>query len=240
MSFHVPRDESGVVRDVLDAIIGVLEIALAAIVVRHLWRVHKGSPWLAVLTAFFLVRGGDRLLAAFTARGEQALALVLDALLLLVLALLLVTMERVVRGLELAEDGARVREKEYARALADYRRLVRHRLATPLTAIFGSVRFLRELDPGEDALRDELLDTVERETTRLKSVCLEPDDQLRPEERELRPRPHLSEGSRVEGSENYGSALPERWRASESALPRCSTLAVEVSGCGREDGQEWP
>ena len=178
-------------REVFDALIGGFEIALAAIVLRHLWRFRRGFPWLVALTAFFAVRGADRLTSAFTERGAQTLGFVLDALLLLVLGLLLVTMERVVRGLELAEDAARIREGEYGRALADYRRLVRHRLATPLTAIFGSVRFLRELDPQDETLRSKLLETLEQEAVRLKSLCLDPADELRPEERDLRPRPNL-------------------------------------------------
>ena len=178
-------------RGLFDGLIGGFELALAAIVLRHLWRFRRGFPWLVVLTAFFAVRGADRLTSAFTGRGTQTLGFVLDALLLLVLGLLLVTMERVVRGLELAEDAARIRESEYSRALADYRRLVRHRLATPLTAILGSVRFLRELDPQEEALHSELLETLEQETLRLESLCLDPDDELRPEERDLRPRPNL-------------------------------------------------
>ena len=171
--------------------IGGFELALAATVLRHLWRFRRGFPWLVALTAFFGVRGADRLTSAFTGHATQTLGFVLDGLLLLVLGLLLLTIERVVRGLELAEDAARVRESEYSRALTDYRRLVRHRLANPLTAILGSVRFLRELDSQEESLRGELLETLERETVRLESLCLEPDDELRPEERDLRPRPNL-------------------------------------------------
>jgi signal transduction histidine kinase len=185
------------VRQILDGLIGGFEIVLAVIVLRHLWRFRRRFAWLVVLTTFFLVRGVDRITIAFTGRGAQSFGFVLDALLLLVLSLLLVTMERLVRGLELAEDAARLREQEYERALTHYRRLVRHRLANPLTAIFLCIRFLRELAPGEATLRSELLETLDRETERLKSVCLDPDDELNPEERDLEPHPKLGSQSRL-------------------------------------------
>ena len=191
-------------RQILDGLIGGFEIVLAITVLLHLWRFRRGFPWLVVLTSFFVVRGGDRITVAFTGRGEQTFGFVLDALLLGVLALLLITMERVVHSLELAEDAARLREQEYQRALADYRRLVRHRLANPLAAIFGSVRFLQELGPEEAELRRELLETLERETVRLKAVCLEPNDALNPEERGLRPEPNL--GPADSSNERPGTA----------------------------------
>jgi signal transduction histidine kinase len=201
------------VRQILDGLIGGFEIVLAVIVLRHLWRFRRGFPWLLVLTTFFLVRGIDRITIAFTGRGAQSFGFVLDALLLLVLSLLLVTMERVVRGLELAEDAARLREQEYERALAHYRRLVRHRLANPLAAIFGCVRFLRELAPAETRLRGQLLATLEQETERLKSICLDPDDEPNPEERDLQPRPNLDSAIRD------GGVAPGKARAPVDAEP---------------------
>lgn len=175
----------------LDATIGTAEIVLAVMVLRSVWGVRRHALWFVVLAFFFVVRGVDRFVDAFTSRGADAVGLALDASLLVVLVLLLAASERVVRGLELAEDAARFREAEYRRALADYRRLTRHRLATPLTAIIGSVQFLRELRPDEKDLRADLLDTLERESLRLKSLSLDPYDALRPDERELRPSPEL-------------------------------------------------
>jgi signal transduction histidine kinase len=179
----------------LDLAIGGLEIILAATVLRQFWRFRRGFPWLVVLTSFFMLRGADRVAGAFTGDAARTFGFALDAVLLLVLVLLLFTIGRVVRGLEFAEDAALLRESEYRRALADYRRLVRHRLATPLTSILGSVRFLQELEPSELGLREQLLQTLEREAIRLKSVCLDPADELKAEERDLRPRPNI--GSEV-------------------------------------------
>lgn len=179
----------------LDLAIGGLEIILAATVLRQFWRFRRGFPWLVVLTSFFMLRGADRVARAFTGDAARTFGFALDAVLLLVLVLLLFTIGRVVRGLEFAEDAALLRESEYRRALADYRRLVRHRLATPLTSILGSVRFLQELEPSELGLREQLLQTLEREAIRLKSVCLDPADELKAEERDLRPRPNI--GSEV-------------------------------------------
>jgi signal transduction histidine kinase len=88
--------------------------------------------------AFFLLRGIDRIVVAFADEGPATLGFLLDALLVAVLTLLLFAMERVVRGLELALDAARFQEREYRRALLDYRTLVRHRLANPLTAILAA------------------------------------------------------------------------------------------------------
>ena len=120
----------------------------------------------------------------------EAVDVALDALILLILALLVLTIDRVVQGFELALDAALYREREYQRALRDYRRLVRHRLATPLTSILGIVRLMQEQAPTGE-VRETLLQTLEHEALRLKAVSLDPADELRPEERNLRPQPDL-------------------------------------------------
>lgn len=176
---------------IVDSAIGAFEVTLAAVLLRHIWRFKRGSPWIVVLAIFFIVRGVDRMGLAWTGHEPQTLSIALDGLLLLVLMLLLLTIERVARSLALAESEARRREYEYSRALRDYRRLVRHRLATPLTTIFGSVRFLQELSPDQQELRAELLEMLEQEAVRLNSICLDPDDELRADERGLEPRPQL-------------------------------------------------
>jgi signal transduction histidine kinase len=199
-----------VTNSALDLTIGGLEIILAVTVLRQFWQFRRGFPWLVVLTSFFMLRGADRVAGALTDDAPQTFGFALDAVLLLVLVLLLFTIGRVVRDLEIAEDAALMREREYRRALADYRRLVRHRLATPLTSILGSVRFLRELEPTELGLREQLLETLEREAVRLECVCLDPADELRAEERDLRPRPNIgpelgasSRGERAEASSGW-------------------------------------
>jgi signal transduction histidine kinase len=178
-----------VIADAFDLLIGTLEVALALIVLRHVWRFRGSSPWLMALIAFFLLRGLDRIFLGFADQEPATLGLLLDALLVAVLVLLLVAIERVVHGLELALDAARFREREYRRALVDYRRLVRHRLANPLSVIIGSVRALQELETNDPELRRELLENVGREAKRLESVSLDPHGELRAEESGLRPQP---------------------------------------------------
>jgi signal transduction histidine kinase len=167
--------------------VGVLQIALALVIGRRLGRLGHQFPWLGVLTVFFALRGVTRLAESASGHRIDALAEPVDILLLVALVLLIVGFDRTIRGLLLAEDAARYREQEYARALADYRRLARHRLANPLTAIRGGVSALSTL-PLDDERRDELLAMIEREAARLEHVALDPAPSS-PEESTLHPRP---------------------------------------------------
>jgi hypothetical protein len=88
--------------DALNLAIGCLEFVLAVVVVRHVWRFRRGFPWLIALTAFFLLRGVDRVLVAFAEKEPAVLGVLVDALVLLILVLLVFAMERLVHGLELA------------------------------------------------------------------------------------------------------------------------------------------
>jgi signal transduction histidine kinase len=172
---------------VLSLLIGCLQILLAVVAVGELGRYARAFPWLAALTVFFSLRGAMRIYAAFSGSVPEALAVPVDVLLLVVLALLIFGLDQTARGLQLAENEALYREEEYARALADYRRLARHRLATPLTVLRSGITALRslDLDPRQ---RQEVLDALERESRRLEEVALEPEP-LSPEERSLEPRP---------------------------------------------------
>jgi signal transduction histidine kinase len=181
-----------VIGSALDVLIGALEAVLALAVLLHLWRFRRGFPWLVAVIAFFLLRGVDRGVVAFVGDEPATLGFLLDALLVGVLVLLLVGMERVVRGLELALDAARFREAEYRRALVDYRTLVRHRLANPITSIIGSVRTVRQLSAHDQELRDELLEILDRQARRLEGISLDPRDELTAEERALQPQPRDS------------------------------------------------
>jgi signal transduction histidine kinase len=176
---------------VFDFAIGVLEVALGAIVLAQLWRFRRGFPWLIALTSFFFLRGADRIAVAVSGSMPTLLGSLVDPLIVVVLLLLLFSMGRIIRSLELAEEAAQLREREYARALVDYRRLARHRLATPLTAILGSARFLQELDPKDVALRSELLEIMEEAARRLEQVSLDPGSELAADERSLRPIPSV-------------------------------------------------
>ncbi len=175
--------------DALDVAIGSLELMLGGVVLAHLWRFGRGFPWLVALTCFFALRGIDRIVVGAFGAARDLLGLLIDPLIVTVLVLLLVSIERVVRELEAAEDSAKLREREYERALLDYRRLARHRLATPLTAVIGSVRMLLELGPDESELRAELVEILEGAVVRLERVSLDPRGELAPDERSLRPSP---------------------------------------------------
>ena len=175
--------------------VGILQVALALAIGRRLGRLGREFPWLGVLTVFFALRGVTRLAETAAGRRVDSLAEPVDALLVVALVLLIVGFDRTIRGLLLAQDAARYREQEYARALADYRRLARHRLANPLTAIRGGVSALRTL-PLDDDGRDELLAMIEREALRLENVALEPTTRA-PEESTLHPQPRVKHAASV-------------------------------------------
>ncbi len=172
----------------LSLLIGSLQLILALVVGRQLGRYGRAFPWLAALTVFFALRGVMRIYASFAGEAPEALAASVDVLLIVALLLLIAGVDRTARGLRLAENEALYREDEYARALADYRRLARHRLANPLTVIRGGVVALRSFPDLDADQRDELLDAMERETRRLETIALEPQPQS-PEEELLEPRP---------------------------------------------------
>ena len=172
-----------------DSLIGCLEIVLAAAVLRHLWQFRRGFPWLVPLIAFFLLRGIDRVVVAFLVDEPATLSFVLDALLVAVLVLLVIGIDHLVSGLEIALDAAREQADEYRRALADYRTLARHRLANPMTTIIGGVHTLRELGTTDPGMQNELMEMIDQAARRLEQISLEPTDELSTEERDLRPQP---------------------------------------------------
>lgn len=180
----------GAVRTVLSFTLGGLELGLALVVLRHLARFGRTFPWLTALMAFFLLRGIDRIYLGFVSSSDYRVDLLLDALLLLVVALLALALDKTVRALRAAEEAALHRRWEYARALGHYRALTRHRLANPLAAIHGSITALRDLPSLDDETRVDLLNTAEKQVRRLEEVALEP-TVCSQEEETLRPRPSL-------------------------------------------------
>jgi signal transduction histidine kinase len=178
--------------DFVNVVVGVLQLVLAGVVLRHLGRFGRAYPWLALLMAYFMLRGVDRIYTAFVGVGEEAFSLFSDAVLVIVLVMLIVGIRRTVSGLRFAEDSAHLREVEYQRALSDYRVLARHRLANPLTAVLGGITTLRDMPDLDPETRDELLAQMEAAAQQLERVSLDPKAES-PEERSLEPSPRLEQ-----------------------------------------------
>ena len=171
----------------LSLVIGLFQFVLAVVAALQLGRYGRAFPWLIALSVFFVLRGGMRIYAAFAGSAPETFAVAVDVLLLVALVLLIAGLEQTARGLKLAENEALYGKEEYSRALVDYRRLARHRLANPLTVLRGGITALRSLDlnPRE---RDEVLDALEDACRKLEHVALDPQP-LSPEERGLEPKP---------------------------------------------------
>lgn len=174
--------------DAVNLVLGVLYLVLAAIVLRHIGRFGRAYPWLGALTFFFLFRGAERVYAALT--ESDRLGIVADMLLIVVVILLIFGIDKTVNALRSAQDEAAYRREEYARALADYKRLARHRLANPITAVLGSIATLKDMPDLDSDTRRQLLDAAETEARRLEQVALDPES-LSDEEHMLVPRPQL-------------------------------------------------
>ena len=116
------------------------------------------------------------------------LAALVNALVVVVLVLLLFWIRRMIRVLRSAVEDAVLRRTEYERALADYRHLMRHRIANPLTAVRGGLQSLRELPDLSRDERLQLLETVQAAARRLEWIALDPAPRST-EEKQLEARP---------------------------------------------------
>ncbi len=174
--------------DVVNLALGALQVVLALVVLRHIGRFGRTFPWLAALMLFFLVRGIERIYTGVS--DSERFGIVVDLLILLVVVLLIVGLDQTVSALRTARDEADLRRSEYDRALVDYRRLARHRLANPITAIRGSVTTLRELPDLDAETREALLRAVDEEAARLETIALDP-EVASAEERGLDPQPRV-------------------------------------------------
>jgi signal transduction histidine kinase len=175
----------------LDLAIGGLEAVLALVLMAGVRSFRRTAPLLAAFAAFFALRAGERLITGVSGNDSGSLSLGVDLVVGGILVVLVFTVAEMFGGLELTWRAARWREREYERALTDYRRLARHRIANPLAAIVGSAQALRELPNLEPETRRELVDAIIREAKRLEAISLEPHVELALEEQGLEPEPRL-------------------------------------------------
>ena len=182
----------------LSLVVGVAHLALGALLLRSVRRRASRFPWLVALAAFFLVRGLDRVIHALHA-PPPFVGQVADAFVIVALALLFFGLGRTIAALETAYEDAELRRREYARALHDYRQLLRHRLANPLAAIRGGIATLRDIDGLDDAARSQLLQMLDEQALRLQRLSLDP-LHSGPEERFLHAVPELNDEARAEAS----------------------------------------
>jgi signal transduction histidine kinase len=181
------------VAELLNFVVATLELGLALVVLRHLARFGRAFPWLAALMAFFFLRAADRFYVALAGEEPLAFAALIDGLAIVLLVLLLIGIRKMIRGLEAAQNEASYKEAEYERALIDYRRLMRHRIANPLAAVRGGLHSIRDLPELSREDRESLLASVDEAVERLEHVALNPQPLSR-EERPLDGRPRLGAG----------------------------------------------
>lgn len=179
---------------VIDLILGLLNGTVAGyIIVRSRRSGRMGVPML-VLAVFFSIRSLSRLSAAFnfdrTDIANIGFGQALDVLLVASLVGILVTIERVLRGVAAVEDAARYRQEEYERAKRHYTQVVRHRMMNPIAAIRGAALTLKDRPEISDPTRGQLLDAVVDGCDELEQVSLVPErrDEL---ERDLDAVPRL-------------------------------------------------
>ena len=174
----------------LNFLLATLETGLALIVLRHLGRFGRTFPWLAALMAFFFLRAADRFYVAFAGTETIAFSALVDGLAVMILLLLLFGLQRMVRGLEAVQNEAVMREEEYQRALVDYRRLMRHRIANPLAAVRAGIQLLKDLRNLPHEEQGQMIDEVYAAVLRLENVALNPAPLSR-EEASLEGRPRI-------------------------------------------------
>jgi signal transduction histidine kinase len=168
----------------INLILGLAEILLALVVLARLGRLGRSFPWLVALAIFFIARGIDRVYVGALGREPVIAPVIVDAVLLAVVALLLVGMQRTVLALRRSIDDADWQKSEYERALRDYRSLVRHRLANPLTVVLAGVEMLRHSAAPRSDYERAILEDVYLGVRRLKQISIDPEP-LSDEEKQL-------------------------------------------------------
>jgi signal transduction histidine kinase len=177
----------------VNLLLGLAEVFFSLIVLFYLGRFARSFPWLAVLGVFFLVRGMDRIYVGALGREPVIAPIVTDGLLIAVVVLLLLGTRRTLWALRQSLDDAEWRQREYERALRDYRALVRHRIANPLTVVLAGVDLLRRRPPDSPEIESKLLEEVHASARHLEHVSLDPWP-VSEEERQLAAQPRLPVG----------------------------------------------
>lgn len=171
--------------EITNLIAAAATIVIGALVIREMARLRLGFPQLGtILVAFFFTLALDRAAAPDPLLSYSVeLDAVTDLLLIALLGALLFRARGLAQGLIATVDEARLRAEEYERARYDYSQLVQHRLANPLTAVYGAAETLQRTDIDE-ATRKHLLATILEGAQRIEELGLGPERQGA-EEREL-------------------------------------------------------
>jgi len=158
----------------LNIVIGLLNGATVAALIRFVPRFWRQMPWLVMLTVYFAVRAAKRVVNVANDDVATGMDLALDWLLLPVLVLLVLNTDRMIRGFRAAHDEAEFRQKEYERARLDYEQLVRHRLMNPVAVIKAAAITLRA-GVVEPPMQTQLLEAMEQAATAIEHTTLEPE-----------------------------------------------------------------
>lgn len=169
--------------------IGFAEASLALVILLYLRRLWRSFPWLAALALFFVLRGIDRIYVGALGKEPPVAPIITDGFLLVAVVLLLLGVRKTLSEIRRSIDAAEWQKSEYERALSDYRALVRHRLANPLTIVLAGVETLRLT--GEKTREERvILDSVYEGIQRLRRISLEAAP-ISAEEESLEPRPRI-------------------------------------------------
>lgn len=182
----------------LELSLGLLYMGLVAVLAMAMRGKHlaRAFPWLVVLIVFFALRAAERFLVVLEI-PMSIMPMLLHSASVLALLLLVVGSRRLAEALHASKEQAEHSAREYERALHDYTRVMRHRLANPLTAIRGGVTTLREVDlPEQD--RRRLLQAIDEQARELESVALHP-ERAGVEEHELDAVPRTDGAATDEG-----------------------------------------
>jgi signal transduction histidine kinase len=157
----------------LNILVGVVHLAVAATLVGNVRRTAKMFPWMIALAAFFAIRGAERIVHALH-EPPALFGQLADTLVVATLLLLLFGLGRTISSLQMSLRAAERQRQEYERALHDYRQLARHRLANPLAAIRGGIETLRDLEGLTTVERKALIEMLHGQAVRLEQLSLDP------------------------------------------------------------------